>query len=161
MTALRGQKAWTRKRRRFWLTVLALLTLALAAFLIFRALDEQLLYFRLPSDVADEAPEPGRAFRLGGLVETDSLVKLPDGMSVRFSVSDGENALMVRYTGILPDLFREGQGIIADGRLDENGLFIADRVLAKHDETYMPKEVYDAIKERGHPDGTTPSGKTP
>lgn len=76
-------------------------------------------------------------------------------MSVRFSVSDGENALMVRYTGILPDLFREGQGIIADGRLDENGLFIADRVLAKHDETYMPKEVYDAIKERGHPDGTT------
>lgn len=151
MTALAGHRPWTRKRRRLAILILAMLTLALAAFFVFRALDEALLYFRVPSDVAADAPSVGQRFRLGGLVADGSVERLEDGMSIAFRVTDNETEIDVRYTGILPDLFREGQGVIADGSLDTDGRFIADTVLAKHDETYMPREVYERIRERGHP----------
>ncbi|WP_281300629.1 MULTISPECIES: cytochrome c maturation protein CcmE [unclassified Iodidimonas] len=153
--SLGGHKAWNRKRRRFWLVILCLTVLALAAFLILRAMDDALLYFRLPSDVIEQNLAAGHAFRLGGLVESGSLKKRDDGTSVSFMVTDGTTALPVIYSGILPDLFREGQGIIADGRLDDQGWFIADQVLAKHDENYMPKEVYEGLQERGHPMGAS------
>lgn len=117
--SLGGHKAWNRKRRRFWLVILCLTVLALAAFLILRAMDDALLYFRLPSDVIEQNLTAGQAFRLGGLVESGSLKKRDDGTSVTFMVTDGTTTLPVIYSGILPDLFREGQGIIADGRLDD------------------------------------------
>ncbi|GAB4572262.1 MAG: hypothetical protein Tsb008_04710 [Rhodothalassiaceae bacterium] len=151
MTALSGNRSFTRKRRRLVLLLLALSALALGGFLVFRALDEAMLYFRLPSEVAAEMPPAGKRFRLGGLVAEHSFERLADGKSVRFRVTDGKADLPVRYTGILPDLFREGQGVIADGAFDEKGLFVADMVLAKHDETYMPREVYEKIQALGHP----------
>lgn len=149
MTSLGGHKAGARKRRRLWLAILSVATLGLAAFLILRAMDDALLYFRLPGDLKDQPITAGQSFRLGGMVEDGSFGKLPDGISVRFAVTDGEASVPVRYTGILPDLFREGQGVIADGAFDDRGTFIASRVLAKHDENYMPREVYESLKERG------------
>ncbi|MFP5358442.1 MAG: cytochrome c maturation protein CcmE [Gammaproteobacteria bacterium] len=123
--------------------------LTLAAALGFTALRENLMYFYTPTDlVADDAPVGARV-RLGGLVETGSVVR-GDGLSVQFTLADCTQSLPVRYEGILPDLFREGQGIVASGRLDENRVFVADEVLAKHDENYMPPELAATLK--------TPSG---
>lgn len=147
--SLGGHRAGARKRRRLWLAILSLTTLGLAAFLILRAMDGALLYFRLPSDLMEQQIVAGQSFRLGGMVEDGSFSKLPDGVSVRFAVTDGAARIPVQYTGILPDLFREGQGVIADGAMDGQGTFIAKRVLAKHDENYMPREVYEGLKERG------------
>ena len=111
------------------------------------ALDENLSYFYSPSDIA-EAPQ-GRSIRVGGLVEEDSLKRQADGVTVTFRVTDTANSIAVTYKGLLPDLFREGQGVITEGTLGPDGVFVAREVLAKHDETYMPREVADAIKKSG------------
>ncbi|MFQ5346701.1 MAG: cytochrome c maturation protein CcmE [Rhodothalassiaceae bacterium] len=153
MGRLAGNRAWRRKRRRLILVLLALAGLGAAAFLIFKARGDALLYFRLPSDVLADRPPAGERFRLGGLVAEGSVERLDNGKSVRFAITDGETRVPVIFTGILPDLFREGQGMIAEGRLGADGVFVADTVLAKHDETYMPREVYEKLRARGHPEG--------
>ena len=118
-----------------------------AVALVLAALDENLSYFYSPSDIA-EAPR-GRSIRLGGLVEESSVVRQDDGVTVIFWVTDMANRVAVTYKGLLPDLFREGQGVITEGTLGSDGVFVAREVLAKHDETYMPREVADALKKSG------------
>ncbi|MCK8785843.1 cytochrome c maturation protein CcmE [Roseomonas sp. NAR14] len=143
----------TRKRRRLYLLLLCGLGLGSATALTLTAFQDNLVFFRSPSDIAREAPPPGRAFRLGGLVEAGSVTReqAPDGRpSARFRVTDGPTTLTVTYTGVLPDLFREGQGVVALGRLGPDGVFRASEVLARHDETYMPPEVADALRRSGH-----------
>ncbi|KJC56917.1 cytochrome C biogenesis protein CcdA [Bradyrhizobium sp. LTSPM299] len=139
----------TRKQRRLTLIGCALAVLAIAAGLVLNGLRDSIVFFSTPSMVAEKHIGPGRRFRLGGLVETGSL-KRGDNLAVTFTVGDGSAALPVAYKGILPDLFREGQGVIAEGALDASGVFRADTILAKHDETYMPKDVADALKKQGH-----------
>lgn len=126
-----------------------LVLLALAAWLTLSAFRENLVYFFSPTQVqAGEAPV-GRHFRIGGMVEQGSVQRAADGLTVRFIVTDTEQRIPVTYAGILPDLFREGKGVVAQGRLDGSGLFIADQVLAKHDENYMPREAGEAIERAG------------
>jgi len=118
------------------------------------SLQQNLLYFQSPSEVAEQAMPAGRQFRLGGLVKPGTVVRPGENLETRFTVTDGPAELEVRYVGILPDLFREGQGVIARGALNEQGLFEASEVLAKHDENYMPPEVADALEKTGHPPGS-------
>ncbi|UGY13155.1 cytochrome c maturation protein CcmE [Bradyrhizobium septentrionale] len=139
----------TRKQRRLTLIGCALVVLAIAAGLVLNALRDSIVFFSTPSMVAEKHLGPGKRFRLGGLVEQGSL-KRGDNLAVTFTVADGGATLPVAYKGILPDLFREGQGVVAEGALDADGVFRADTVLAKHDETYMPKDVADALKKQGH-----------
>ncbi|AUC96113.1 cytochrome c maturation protein CcmE [Bradyrhizobium sp. SK17] len=139
----------TRKQRRLTLISCALVVLAIAAGLVLNALRDSIVFFSTPSMVAEKHLGPGKRFRLGGLVEQGSL-KRGDNLAVTFTVADGSATLPVAYKGILPDLFREGQGVVAEGALDASGVFRADTVLAKHDETYMPKDVADALKKQGH-----------
>jgi cytochrome c-type biogenesis protein CcmE len=139
----------TRKQRRLALIGSGLAVLAVAAALVLSALKDSIVFFNSPTDVVEKNVQPGARIRLGGLVQPGSL-KRGDNLSVLFEVTDGNRAVAVAYTGILPDLFREGQGVVAEGALDGAGLFRADTVLAKHDETYMPKEVADALKKQGH-----------
>jgi cytochrome c-type biogenesis protein CcmE len=140
-----------KKKRRLIILLLALLGLGTATALVLTAFQDNLVFFYSPSDLK-EHPPGGRSFRLGGLVEAGSVARQPDGVSVRFTVTDFKSAVAVTYTGLLPDLFREGQGVVAEGRLRPDGLFEAREVLAKHDEKYMPPEVTDALKRAGHPD---------
>jgi len=134
------------RHKRLAFIVGGLAGLGLAAALIMNAFQSNLVFFFSPVQVvAKEAPE-GRSFRLGGLVEVDSVQREDDGLTVHFKVTDNVETIMVTFTGILPDLFREGQGVVAQGRLDRNGVFQADEVLAKHDETYMPPEVAEALE---------------
>jgi cytochrome c-type biogenesis protein CcmE len=137
----------TRKRRRLYVLLLCGLGLGGATALTLAAFQDNLVFFRSPADIAREAPPPGRSFRLGGLVEQGSLVR--EGATNRFRVTDGSHTVPVTYTGILPDLFREGQGVIALGRLGPDGGFTASEVLARHDESYMPPEVADALRRSG------------
>lgn len=139
----------TRKQRRLTIIGCSLAVLAIAAALVLNALRDSIVFFSTPSMVAGQHVVPGKRFRLGGLVQPGSLVR-GDNLSVRFEVADGNAKLPVTYKGILPDLFREGQGVVAEGALDPSGVFRADTVLAKHDENYMPKEVADALKKQGH-----------
>ena len=139
----------TRKRRRLVLIGSALGVLAVAVALVLSALKDSIVFFNSPTDVAEKHIAPGARIRLGGLVAPGSVTH-GDALAVRFDVTDGNRAVAVTYQGILPDLFREGQGIVAEGALDGAGVFKADNVLAKHDETYMPKEVADALKKQGH-----------
>ncbi|MBR0694956.1 cytochrome c maturation protein CcmE [Bradyrhizobium lablabi] len=139
----------TRKQRRLTLICGALAVLAIAAGLVLNALRDSIVFFSTPSMVAEKHIGPGKRFRLGGLVQPGSLER-GDNLAVSFSVADGTATLPVAYKGILPDLFREGQGVVAEGSLDASGVFRADTVLAKHDETYMPKDVADALKKQGH-----------
>jgi cytochrome c-type biogenesis protein CcmE len=139
----------TRKQRRLALIGTALAVLGIAAALVLTALRESIVFFNSPSDVVEKQIGPGTRIRLGGLVQPGSIVR-EQNMAVRFEVTDGKSAIRVNYTGLLPDLFREGQGVVAEGALDVTGAFKADSVLAKHDETYMPKEVADALKKTGH-----------
>ena len=139
----------TRKQRRLTLIGCALVVLAIAAGLVLNALRDSIVFFSTPSMVAEKHLGPGKRFRLGGLVEQGSL-KRGDNLAVTLTVGDGGATLPVAYKGILPDLFREGQGVVAEGALDADGVFRADTVLAKHDETYMPKDVADALKKQGH-----------
>jgi len=151
MPGLYAGRAATRKRRRLVIAFAGLGVLAIASMLVFRALDQTMLYFRVPSDVIAEQPPAGERFRLGGLVAEGSFRQDEASATAHFAVSDGEARLLVVYRGLLPDLFREGQGVITEGALGEDGVFRADTVLAKHDENYMPPEVYERIKQQGHP----------
>lgn len=139
--------AMTRKQKR--LTVIASLglVLAVAAALIFSALRDQIVFFYSPSELAAKHVTPGQPIRVGGLVEDGTWVK--DGEHNTFVITDGEMHTTVAYTGILPDLFREGQGVIAEGSLTSSGDFQATTVLAKHDEKYIPKEIADTLKKKG------------
>jgi cytochrome c-type biogenesis protein CcmE len=139
----------TRKQRRLTLIGCSLAVLTLAAGLVLYALRDSIVFFSTPSMVAENHITAGKRFRLGGMVERGSL-KRGDNLAITFEVSDGSARLPVAYKGILPDLFREGQGVVAEGALDASGVFKADTVLAKHDETYMPKDVADALKKQGH-----------
>jgi cytochrome c-type biogenesis protein CcmE len=139
----------TRKQRRLTIIGGALAVLAVAAALVLNALRDSIVFFSTPSMVAEKHIRPGQRFRLGGMVEKGSLVRGAD-LAVTFAVGDGGAKLPVAYKGILPDLFREGQGVVAEGSIDTAGIFKADTVLAKHDETYMPKDVADALKKQGH-----------
>ncbi len=138
----------TRKQRRAVFIVLSVGILSLAVLLVAVALRDTIVFFHTPKDVAEKGIPAGKRFRLGGLVAEGSL-KRGGGTTVEFTVTDTVKTIPVRYTGVLPDLFREGQGVVAEGKLDTSGRFIADPVLAKHDETYMPPEVAKALKEQG------------
>lgn len=140
----------TRKRRRLMLGGLAMLGLASATALALSAFDDNLLFFYSPTDIAERPADGTRAFRLGGLVEEGSVAPVgADGLTVGFTVTDNRHTVPVVYTGLLPDLFREEQGVITEGTLGSDGVFVADSVLAKHDERYMPREAVEALKEAG------------
>ena len=126
----------------------SLAVLAVAAALVLNALRDSIVFFSTPTMATEQHVPVGKRFRLGGMVEQGSLVR-GDNLAVSFKVSDGGATLPVTYKGILPDLFREGQGVVTEGALDSAGVFKADTVLAKHDENYMPKEVADALKKQG------------
>jgi len=138
----------TRKQRRLVLIGSALGVLALAAVLVLSALKDSIVFFNSPTDVIEKNLTPGTRIRLGGLVLTGSIMR--DNLDTRFEITDGKNSIRVAYRGILPDLFREGQGVIAEGALDGDRHFVASSILAKHDENYVPKEVADALKKQGH-----------
>jgi cytochrome c-type biogenesis protein CcmE len=141
----------TPRRQRLLTVALVLTGVALAVGLALQAFEENLLFFYSPTQVlAGEVPE-GRTFRLGGLVTDGSMYREPGELKVRFTVTDNNNSLTVFYEGVLPDLFREGQGVIANGTLQPDGSFRAEEVLAKHDENYMPPEVAEMLAEQGHP----------
>lgn len=139
----------TRKQRRLVLIGGSLGVLAVAVALMLNAFRDSIVFFNSPSDVLERHVGPGTRIRLGGLVKDGSVVR-SDGLRVKFEVTDGKAEIPVAYQGVLPDLFREGQGVVAEGALDRGGTFAADTILAKHDETYMPKEVADALKKSGH-----------
>ena len=139
----------TRKQRRLTVIGGSLFVLAVAAALVLNAMRDSIVFFSTPMMVAEKHIQPGKRFRLGGLVQPGSLLR-GDNLIVTFVVADGSATLPVSYKGILPDLFREGQGVVAEGALDDSGVFKADTVLAKHDENYMPKDVADALKKQGH-----------
>jgi cytochrome c-type biogenesis protein CcmE len=139
----------TRRRRRLYFVLFGLALLGAAAGLMLNAFSDNLVFFHSPSDVSDRDIPAERRFRLGGIVEENSVRRDPDGVTIRFRVTDTLAAREVRYRGLLPDLFREGQGVLADGALDESGIFVATEILAKHDENYMPPEVADALKKAG------------
>lgn len=138
----------TRKQRRATLIIGGVGVLAVAVIMVLFALRDGVVFFHTPSDVAAKGLPVGQRFRLGGLV-ADGSVKHGEGAKVEFAVTDTIKVLPVQYRGILPDLFREGQGVVAEGKLTAGGWFEADSVLAKHDETYMPPEVAKALKEKG------------
>src|SRR6266571_8253223 len=139
----------TRRQRRFSLIGAALGVLAFAVALVLSALNESIIFFNSPAELVEKQIKPGTRMRIGGLVKEGSISR-GEGLAVHFEVTDGKRSVPVAYQGLLPDLFREGQGIVAEGALDPSGTFRADSVLAKHDETYMPKEVADALKKQGH-----------
>ena len=139
----------TRKQRRLTLIAAAGAVLVVAAALVLSALKDSLVFFNSPTDLVEKHVAPGSRVRLGGLVAPGSVVR-GDNLNVRFEVTDGNRNVAVTYQGILPDLFREGQGVVTEGALVSDGVFKADNVLAKHDENYMPKEVADALKKNGH-----------
>jgi cytochrome c-type biogenesis protein CcmE len=149
------------RHQRLLLIVAALVALGLIALLVFSALKENIAFFHSPSDIkAGKAPQ-NRIFRVGGQVEPGSLARQEDGVTVRFIVTDNAECVLVQYKGVLPDLFSEGKGAVAQGRIDDDGVFIAQEVIAKHDENYMPPEVAQAlqsaheqgIENRGTADG--------
>ena len=129
------------KHQRLVLIIIAVAALIGATLLAMVALRDQASYFYVPADIAANPPEAGQAIRLGGMVETGSIQNAADGITTQFVVQDGTARVPVTYTGILPDLFVEGSGVVADGRMDSNGVFVADNLLAKHDENYMPREL--------------------
>ena len=138
----------TRKQRRGVLIGTCLAVLGAAIGLVLFAMRDSIVFFYSPSEVAAMQIAPGLRFRLGGLVETGSVVR-DEGTTVRFVITDQAKMLPVTYTGVLPDLFREGQGVVAEGTLEPDGVFHADNVLAKHDENYMPPEVAKKLKAQG------------
>jgi len=156
----------TRKQRRLTLIGAGVGVLALAAALVLTALRDSIVFFNSPTEVVEKQLAPGTRVRLGGLVKPGT-VQRGEHMAVRFAITDGNRDVRVAYQGLLPDLFREGQGVVAEGVIEPGGDFRADTILAKHDERYMPKEVADALKKSGHwKEGetaavsATPQGKT-
>jgi cytochrome c-type biogenesis protein CcmE len=154
----------TRKQRRGVLIGTCLVVLGVAVGLVLYAMRDSIVFFYSPSDVAKMQIAPGQRFRLGGLVKKGSVVR-GEGTTVRFSITDRAKTLPVTFTGVLPDLFREGQGVVAEGMLKPDGVFHADSVLAKHDEKYMPPEVAAKLKKQGlwrgdvQASGTAPPSK--
>ncbi|WP_420959916.1 cytochrome c maturation protein CcmE [Brucella sp. IR073] len=138
----------SRKQKRLAVISGALAVLGLAVALVLVAFSQDIRYFRMPDDLTAEDMASGARFRLGGLVEKGTVVR-GAGTRVEFSVTDTIRSVKVVYDGILPDLFREEQGVVTEGRFNPDGVFVADSVLAKHDERYMPKEVADGLKEKG------------
>lgn len=138
----------TRKQKRFSVIGGAMGFLALAAVLVFYALGQKTSYFYMPAEIQTASIEPGQRIRLGGLVEKGTVVR-GGGTEIAFAVTDQVHSVQVAYSGILPDLFREEQGVVTEGVFRSDGTFVADSVLAKHDENYMPKEVADGLKEAG------------
>lgn len=141
------RKGWSRKQKRLALIAGLAVVLAIATALVLTALRDQIVFFYSPSDVAERSVPAGHAIRLGGLVKDGSWTR--SGQDNTFTISDGSGEIVARYTGILPDLFREGQGVVAEGAMNADGSFTATNVLAKHDENYIPKEVAEALKARG------------
>jgi len=137
------------KRRRLYFVLAGMAALGIAVALVLAAFEDNLVFFSSPTDVYARDLPSDRKFRLGGLVEEQSVKKSNDGLTTTFRITDLTSAVPVAYTGILPDLFREGQGVVTEGRLGPDGVFIAESVLAKHDENYMPPEVAEALKKSG------------
>jgi cytochrome c-type biogenesis protein CcmE len=137
-----------RKRRRLWFAAAIVVAGGLGAWAVIWALGNNTMFFRSPTDVANRLVQPGIAFRVGGLVGNGS-IRQGTGAEVHFTVTDGKATVPVEFHGVLPALFREGQGVVATGALTQSGTFLADEVLAKHDEKYMPPEVVDALKKSG------------
>lgn len=135
----------TRRQKRFAMIGVALVAVGLAAALVLNAFKSNLVFFFTPTQVADGEAPKGRSFRIGGMVETGSLTREGDGLTVHFIVTDLAKRVPVTFKGILPDLFKEGKGAVAQGQLRSDGTFVASEVLAKHDENYMPPEVADAL----------------
>ena len=149
----------TRKRRRLTIVLLGALLLGTAAALVLTAFEDNIVFFHSPTDIATKSDlQADRRLRVGGLVKQGSVQKEADGVTMAFVITDTAHDVRVTYKGILPDLFREGQGVVVDGRLGPDGTFRADEVLAKHDENYMPPEVADAIKKSGEWRGGTGNG---
>ena len=146
----------TRKQRRLTLIAVAGLVIAAAGALVLYALTDKIVFFNSPADIVAKHPKPGTRIRLGGLVKEGSVERGGDA-HVAFEVTDGVASVPVAYIGILPDLFREGQGVVTEGTFDASGKLQADTVLAKHDERYMPKEVAEALKKSGEWRGDGPS----
>jgi cytochrome c-type biogenesis protein CcmE len=148
----------TRKQQRLGLLALAMAALGGATVLVLSAFNDNLVFFYSPSELKAKAVAADRRVRIGGLVAKESLSHGPDGRRISFHVTDGTSDIAVVYEGLLPDLFREGQGVVAEGTLRADGVFAATTVLAKHDENYMPREVVDALKKSGHwQEGAGPS----
>ena len=137
----------TRKRRRLYFIALGLFGLFAGTALVLSAFQDNLVFFFSPTEMAAKQPGPSQRIRMGGLVEKGSVVK--NGATVNFTVTDMSHSLPVRYTGLLPDLFKEGTGVVVEGHMNSDGVFAASEVLAKHDENYMPREVADALKKSG------------
>jgi cytochrome c-type biogenesis protein CcmE len=148
----------TRKQRRLILIGSSLGVLAFAVALILTSLRESIVFFNSPTDIADNRAAPGKRVRLGGMVKMGSVAR-GDNMQIRFEVTDGNKDIPVDYRGIVPDLFREGQGVIAEGHIEPGGTFKAETVLAKHDENYMPREIVETLKKQGHWQETAPPPK--
>jgi cytochrome c-type biogenesis protein CcmE len=152
----------TRKQRRLILIGASVGVLAVATALVLGALRDSIVFFSSPTDLVEKRVAPGTRMRIGGLVKPGSIER-GDSLQVRFAVTDGKADVAVHYQGIVPDLFREGQGVVAEGKLESGGTFAADTVLAKHDERYMPREVVDALKKSGRwqeGGGANPGSKT-
>jgi cytochrome c-type biogenesis protein CcmE len=151
----------TPRRQRMLAVGAIVIGIGIAVLLIVRALDSNIMLFLSPTKVmAGEAPAD-RPFRLGGHVVPGSFQREPGSLTATFTVTDNQSNVVVQYTGVLPDLFKEGQATVANGRLDTNGVFVADEVLAKHDENYMPPEVAEALADQGHPAPPGPGGPSP
>jgi cytochrome c-type biogenesis protein CcmE len=137
-------------------------TIAVAVALVLRAFNSNLVFFFTPTEVSQNKAPKDRTFRIGGLVTEGSVQRKPDGLTVAFTVTDTMQSIPVRYTGILPDLFKEGKGVVAQGKIGGDGVFTASEVLAKHDENYMPPEAAEALKRAGHPiEGKVFAGQKP
>lgn len=144
-------RAKARKRQRMYIIGAVLLAVAGAAALALTAFEDSVVFFFSPSEIIEKSPiDPDQRLRIGGLVEEGTVNKLQDGKTIAFVVTDMAQSVTVAYAGILPDLFREGQGIVAEGHMDPNGTFVASEVLAKHDENYMPPEVAESLKKSGY-----------
>ena len=137
------------RKKRLVLIVLMVVGIAAGVGFALKSLDENIMFFFTPTEVTEGKAPEGRLFRIGGMVVAGSVNRPGDGLTVEFDLTDNVEKVTVRYTGILPDLFREGQGIIANGQLDNSGGFVAQEVLAKHDENYMPPEVAEAMRNSG------------
>ena len=139
------------RQKRFALIAAGVAVLGIAAFLVLSAFEKNLVFFFTPTQVVQQEAPKGKTFRIGGLVQPGTVKRQPDGVTVQFIVTDTATSMPVTYRGILPDLFREGKGVVAQGRVGPDGTFVASEVLAKHDENYMPPEAAEAIRKAGHP----------
>jgi cytochrome c-type biogenesis protein CcmE len=136
----------TPRQRRILFILAGLMSISLAAFFILKAFNQNLVFFYTPSQIASKEAPVDKNFRIGGMVVKDSLMREPGGLQVRFEVTDMVQTVPVEYNGILPDLFKEGKGVVAQGKLNQQGIFVASQVLAKHDENYMPPEAKSALE---------------